>query len=374
MGRKSSKLFVGMDVHKDSIDVALAEEAGEVRHYGRISGDMHALACVVRKLESLGRSLVFVYEAGPCGFGIYRMLRARGHECWVVAPSNTPRRVRDRIKTDRRDSVKLAGLARAGELTPIHVPDAVDEAMRDLVRAREDAVAMQRQVRHRLAALLLRNDIRYAGKTAWTEAHRRWIARLSLPSTPQRIAFEEYVAAVREATERVARLTRAMEQELAQWRWQPVVRALQACRGIQLIHAVRIVAELGELSRFSHPRELMAYLGLIPSENSSGDRRFQGSITKAGNGSARRALIEAAWAYQHAPAVSPVIARRQTGLPKAAIAIAWQAQLRLCARFRRLSARGLNRNKVVVAIARELAGFVWAIGQQVKPAAGSSKL
>jgi transposase len=237
MGRKSSKLFVGMDVHKDSIDIALAEETGEVRHYGRIGGDRNALARAGRKLESLGKFLVFVYEAGPCGFGIYRMLRARGHECWVVAPSNTPRRVRDRIKTDRRDSVKLAGLARAGELRPIYVPDEADEAMRDLVRAREDAVAMQRQVRHRLAALLLRNDIRYAGKTAWTEAHRRWIARVNLPSTPQRLAFEEYVEAVREATERVLRLTGAIEQELPQWRWQPVVQALQACRGIRLIHA-----------------------------------------------------------------------------------------------------------------------------------------
>jgi transposase len=368
MGRKSSKVFVGMDVHKESIDIALAEEAGEVRHCGRIGGDMNGLGRAVRKLESLGKELVFVYEAGPCGYGIYRMLKGRGHECWVVAPSDTPRRVRDRLKTDRRDSLKLAGLARAGELKPIYVPDEADEAMRDLVRSREDAVAMQRAARHRLAALLLRNDIRYAGRTAWTEAHRRWIARLIVPRPAQRIAFEEYVQAVKESTERVARLTGSIEQELLHWRWQPVVAALQACRGIQLIHAARIVAELGDLGRFRHPRELMAYLGLIPSEDSSGDRRRQGSITKAGNSSARRALVEAAWAYRYGPAVSPVIARRQAHLPKAAIAIAWKAQLRLCARFRKLSARGLNRNKIAVAIARELAGFVWAIARQVKPA------
>ena len=215
---------------------------------------------------------------------------------------------------------------------------------------------------------MLRNDIRYAGRTAWTEGHRRWIARLIVPRPAQGIAFEEYVQAVEEATERVARLTQAIEQELAHWRWQPVVAALQACRGIQLIHAARIVAELGDLGRFGHPRELMAYLGLIPSEDSSGERRHQGPITKAGNSSARRALVEAAWAYRYGPAVSPVIARRQAPLPKAAIAIAWKAQLRLCARFRKLSARGLNRNKIVVAIARELAGFVWAIARQVKPA------
>jgi transposase len=274
--------------------------------------------------------------------------------------------VRDRIKTDRRDSVKLAGLARAGELTPIYVPDVADEAMRDLVRAREDAVVMQRQARQRLAALLLRNDVRYAGKTAWTTAHRRWIADIKLPQQAQRLAFEEYVQAVEEATVRVARLTHYIEQEVLHWRWLPVVSALQACRGIQLIHAVRIVAELGDLSRFSHPRQLMSYLGLIPSENSSGERRRQGSITKAGNSSARRALVEAAWAYQYMARVSGLIARRQTDVPKVALDIAWKAQVRLCARFRRLAARGVSRNKIVVAIARELAGFVWAIAQKVK--------
>jgi transposase len=369
--RKCSKsaIHVGMDVHKDSIDITLAEEgAGEVRRFGRIGGDLAALGKAVRKLESGGRPLRFVYEAGPCGYGIYRYLRQRGHACAVVAPSMTPRRSSDRVKTDPRDSEKLARLARAGELTAVYVPDELDEAMRDLVRAREDAVLMQREARQRLQALLLRSGVRYAGRTAWNPAHRRWIAGLSLAHAPQQIAFEEYVQAVEEATARIEHLGSAIAAELAHWRWQPVVGALQAMRGIEQIHATRIVAELGDLTRFADARHLMAYLGLVPSEASSGGRRHQGAITKAGNSSARRALVEAAWAYQHKARVSWVIARRQTGLPKAVIAIAWKAQLRLCARFRKLAARHLNRNKIVIAIARELAGFVWAIGQIVKPA------
>jgi len=365
---KSSKLFVGMDVHKDSIDLATGEERGEVRHHGAIGGDLAALSRAVRKLESLGKRLVFVYEAGPCGFVIYRFLRARGHECWVVAPSMTPRQASDRVKTDRRDCLKLCRLARAGELTPIYVPDAADEAMRDLVRTREDAVIMQRQARQRLSALLLRNDIRYAGKSAWTQAHRRWIAHLKLPAPPQQIAFEEYVQAVNEATARIERLEQAIATERGHWRWRPVAQALEAFRGIQAIHATRIVAELGDLRRFAHPRSLMGYLGLVPTENSSGARRRQGAITKAGNSSARRAFIEAAWAYQHNARVSWVIARRQTDLPQPVIALAWKAQLRLCARFRKLAARRVHRNKIVVAIARELAGFIWAAGHSVKPA------
>jgi transposase len=355
-----------MDVHKESIEVAVADE-NEARHYGRVGGDAHSVDKTIRRLRSTHGRMTVVYEAGPCGFWLYRRLKSQGIECMVVSPSMTPRNAADRVKTDRRDAMKLARLARAGELQPIYVPDEKDEAMRDLVRAREDAVCMQRQARQRLQALLLRNEIRYVGKSAWTPAHRRWIAHLKLPNPAQQIAFEEYVQAVEEGGQRLERLAAAIGTQLEHWRWRPVVEALQALRGVSAIHAVRIVAELGDFQRFQAPRKLMGYLGLIPSEDSSGARRRQGSITKAGNSSARRALIEAAHAYAHPARVSWVIARRQTKLSKSACDIAWKAQLRLCARFRRLAARGVPRNKVVVAVARELAGFVWAIAQPVKP-------
>ena len=364
--RKSSKVFVGMDVHKESIDMTVAEVGGEVRRWGQIGGARAALEKAVRKLESSGGELCFVYEAGPCGFWIERFIRAHGHACWVVSPSLIPQKSSDRIKTDRRDSEKIARMARAGELEPIYVPGEADEALRDLVRARDDAIIAQRRARQQLQALLLRNEIRYVGKCAWTKAHRRWIAQLKLPQPVQQIAFEEYVDAVEVASSRIERLTRAIEQAVEGWHFAPVVKQLQALRGVQFVHAVTIICELGDLARFEGPRQLMAYLGLVPTENSSGERRHQGAITKSGNRFARRALIEAAWAYQHPARVTPIIARRQTGLPKAARDIAWQAQLRLCGRFRKLCARKLNRNKAVVAIARELAGFVWAIAKGVK--------
>ena len=364
--RKSSKVFVGMDVHKESIDITVAEVGGEVRRWGQIGGDRAALEKAVRKLQSLGAPLCFVYEAGPCGFWIERLIRGHGCECWVVSPSLIPQKSGDRIKTDRRDSEKIARMARAGELEPIYVPAEIDEAVRDLVRTRDDAIIAQRRARQQLQALLLRNEIRYVGKCAWTQAHRRWIAQLKLPQPVQQIAFQEYVDAVEVASSRIERLTGAIEQAVAGWHFAPAVKQLQALRGVQFVHAVTIICELGDVSRFTEPRQLMAYLGLVPTENSSGERRRQGAITKSGNRFARRALIEAAWAYQHPARVTPIIARRQTGLPKAARDIAWKAQLRLCTRFRTLCARRLNKNKVVVAVARELAGFVWAIAKDAK--------
>jgi transposase len=356
-----------MDVHKDSIDIALAEggSRGEVRHWGVIGGDRAALDKALRKLVSLGRALHFVYEAGPCGYWIYRHLQAKGLSCEVVAPSCTPKKPGERIKTDRRDGIKLARLARAGELTAVYVPDEHDEAMRDLMRAREDAVYAQRRARQQLKALLLRNEIRYAAKSSWTAAHIRWLSRLKLPQPAQQIAFQEYLETVTEATARIARFEAAIHAQLPNWRVYPLVLALQALRGFREIQAATLATEIAGIERFTRARALMGYLGLVPSEYSSADSRNQGHITRTGNSHARKALIEAAWHYRLPARVTPIIARRQSELPKPIRDTAWKAQLRLCARWKRLAARRLPQNKIVTAIARELSGFVWAIARQI---------
>lgn len=364
-------MFVGMDVHKESIDISIAEEGrtGEVRHYGVIAGDLEALDKVVRALRAPGRRLHFVYEAGPCGFGIYRHLTTQGEACTVVSPSHIPKRSGDRIKTDRRDGNALARLHRAGELTAIFVPTAEDEALRDLVRAREDAVGVSTQAKHRLKAFLLRQGRRYPGRARWTLPYRRWLADLSFPSAPQHIALQEYRDTIEEAERRLERLTDQLRQLVPTWRWAPVVDALQALRGVSFVTAVGLVAEVGDLRRFQHPRELMAYLGLVPSEYSSGPSVRRGAITKAGNPHARRLLAEAAWAYQGIPRIGRLALSRQEGLPKIVRDIAWKAQLRLTTRFRRLVARGKAKPKVATAVARELTGFIWAIAREVPPAA-----
>jgi transposase len=319
---------------------------------------------LVRKLGGAGAKLRFCYEAGPCGYGIQRQLSAHGHECAVVAPSLIPKRAGDRVKTDRRDAASLARLHRAGELTAVWVPDAGHEAMRDLVRARLDAVHALRRARQQLSGFLLRHSCHY-GRPAWTKLHRRWLAGLKFEQTVHHIVLEDYIAAVEAAEARRDRLTAQIAAMLPEWTLAPVVAALQTMRGMALVNAATLTAELGDLSRFANPRQLMAYLGLVPSEHSSGANVRRGSLTKAGNSAARRLLIEAAWCYRFPARVSRELLLRQEEQPKPIREIAWTAQTRLCARYRKLARTGKPANVVTAAIARELAGFVWAIARRV---------
>ena len=364
---QSSTLDIGLDVHKDSIAVAYvaAEHGAEVTYLGTIGTRQCDIDQLVRKLHAKAKHLVFVYEAGPCGYWLYRYLTKKGHHCWVVAPSLIPTKAGDRVKTDRRDAIQLARLMRSGDLTPVYVPAVEDEAIRDLSRAREDAIADLKAAKFRLKAFVLRHDIRYTGRATWGPAHLRWLAEVVCATPAQQIVFQAYVRAVHEHTARLQRLVQELQEQVTSWRLHPVVEALEALRGVQFTVAVTIVAELGDLTRFENPRQLMKYLGLIPSEYSSGERRRQGSITKAGNTHARRALVEGAWAYRYPAKVSRHLQLRLEQQPKPIQDISWKAQVRLCKRYRRLIARGKHANQVVVAIARELAGFIWAIAKQV---------
>ena len=359
-------IYVGLDVHKDTIAVALAEagKRGDVRQYGQIANTPAALKGAAARLARSGSDLRFCYEAGPCGYGIQRQLTVAGHECVVVAPSLIPRRPGDRIKTDRRDAINLAKLHRAGELTTVWVPDQTHEAIRDLVRARLAAVRTLRQARQQLSGFLLRHGHHYH-RPAWTLMHRRWLAGLRFEQPLHHIVLEDCIAAVEAATARRDRLEAHIEAALADWSLAPVVCALQALRGMALVVAATLIAELGDITRFANPRQLMSYLGLVPSEHSSGGTRRQGGITKAGNSAARRMLIEAAWSYRFPARISREMLLRQEELPKAIRDTAWKAQERLCRRYRKLAQAGKLPTVVTAAIARELSGFVWSIAQLV---------
>jgi transposase len=287
----------------------------------------------------------------------------------VAAPSMIPKKSGDRIKNDHRDAAMLARLHRAGELTAVYVPDVQDEAMRDLSRARGDAVIVAKKAKQRLKAFLLRNRVICTGKSQWSKAYFNWLANIAMPHPAQQVALQEYIDAVHESLHRVDRLTDQIRKMAADWRLAPLVSALQAARGVSLVVAVTVLAELGDLSRFKKPSQLMAYLGLIPSEHSSGPNIKRGAITKTGNGHVRKALVEAAWAYRMQARVSRVLLKRQKDIPDQICRIAWKAQLRLCARFRRLAAKGKPKQKVVTAIARELCAFLWAMAKQVPSAA-----
>jgi transposase len=336
---------------------------------GAIGSRQADLDQLLRRLQGKAASLQVAYEAGPSGFQLYRYLTDRGVACQVIAPSLIPRKPGDKVKTDRRDAVTLARLLRSGDLTPVYVPSVEDEAIRDLCRARDAARVTQKDAKLRLKAFLLRQGLHYVGRADWNAAHKRFLAKVVCPTPAQQIVFQESLRAVDEQVDRVQRLEAELRDLAPRWRLAPVVDALQALRGVQWLTAITVVAELGDLTRFDNPRQLAAYVGLIPSEYSSGSSRRQGGITKAGNGRARRALVEAAWAYRHPAKVSAHIQQRIDTLPTPLQDLGWKAQVRLCKRFRRLVARGKHPNVAVTAIARELLAFMWALAREVRVAA-----
>ncbi|QTH22475.1 IS110 family transposase [Rhizorhabdus wittichii] len=370
-------VYVGLDVHKATIAVAIAPggRSSEIRYYGSVPHRPGTMADLARKLAGKhpDQRLTFCYEAGACGYGLARELTEAGHECLVVAPSLIPSRPGDHIKTDKRDATALAKMHRAGELTSVWVPDTQHEAIRDLVRARETAMYWRNKARQALSSFLLRQGYRYNGTKAWTVAYWRWLATLEMEHPAQQIAMQEYILAIKEADARHDRLVQQIEVAVPSWSMAPLVASLQAMRGIALITAATIVGEIGDISRFESPRRLMAYLGLVPAEHSSGTKIRRRGITKAGNARVRRLLVESAWTYCRAPRVSQSIQRRQEGLDLNIVKTAWKAQLRLHDRYRRLSTTGKPKNVVITAIAREFVGFIWAIGQQVAATGGGEE-
>lgn len=358
-------LYLGLDVHKDSITIAIAQSGrnGEIRLFGNISNDLGRLQKALIRIREAhpGAHLEVAYEAGPCGFGIARRLKQLGVPCIVAAPSLIPKQPGSPFKNDKRDARAIARLLRAGELTAVYVPEPTDEAMRDLCRARTDAVDDLRRCRLRLKAFLLRHGYRYQGKANWSQAHMRYLRELVLPHPAMKAILEEYLQGIDAAHQRVQRIETSMHALLETWRLKPAVEALMTFRGFQLVAAMITVSELGDIHRFPHPRQLMTYLGLVSVEHSSGPSQHLGGISRCGNGHQRWILTECAEHYIQPPKVSKELARRQEHQPEEVRALSWKAQNRLHLRFTRLLARKLNRNKAKVAVARELCGFIWAL-------------
>jgi transposase len=364
------KAFIGLDVHKDSVSVAIAfSDGSDPIHYGKWGGSNlcseRGLLKLMKKHGLTKPQLRIAYEAGPTGFVLARRLIQMGYDCIVVAPTAIPTKAGDKVKTDRRDASKVARLHRAGELRGIHIPDPVDEAVRDLCRARTDASEALAKSKQQLQMFLLRNGVRYPGKASWTQAHMNHLRRTRLADANQQIVLEECIMAVDAGVQRVKRLEAHLGKAVETWDRKPYVAALMAFRGFKIVAATTLIAELGDLSRFGHPRQLMAFLGLVPMEDSTGNRRRQGGITKTGNSHARWMLIECASHYAHRPKVTPQLSARQEGQSRPVLEISWKAQNRLHRRFCALAARRLHRNKVIVAMARELSAFIWELHQQI---------
>jgi transposase len=366
---KKDTRHVGLDVHAATIAVAVAEPDGAVRSLGVIPNRPEHVRRVMKRLGP-ARQLKVCYEAGPTGYVLYWQLTGMGIHCEVVAPTLVPVKAGDRVKTDRRDAVKLARSYRSGDLTAVWVPDAAHEALRDLVRAREAAKGDQLRVRHRLQKFLLRHGHRAPEKIkSWTEAHLTWVrSQVRFDRAAQEAVLTDYLAEVEHARQRAKRLERAIDEavEAAPPTMRAVIEALQALRGIAKVSAVSIAAELGQLSRFARPRQLMGYSGAVSREDSSGGRIRRGAITKTGNAHLRRIVGEAAWSYRYRPAVQGALRVRQQGLPETVTEIAWKAQHRLHGRYRRLLGKGKPKQQVITAVARELLGFIWAIGVHVE--------
>jgi transposase len=371
-----SEAFVAFDTSKLRNAVAIADggRTGEVRFLGEIENTGAATAKLVRKLAAKYARLTFCYEAGPTGYGLQRQIESLGQECIVVAPSLIPKKPGDRVKTNRRDAVSLAKLLRANELTAVWVPDRGHEAMRDLTRARETAVMDLRSKRQQVSAFLLRQGRPYPeSKKTWTKAHMSWLASQRFEYPEQRLVFEEMMLAVRQAQERLERLEQAIRAAVPDWSLAEVVTALMAMRGLDLISAATFMAEIGDLSRFATPHELMAYLGLVPSEDSTGDTVRRGPITKAGNRRARRMLVECSWSYQHPPRVGQAKQHKVDAAPAAVREIAWKAQCRLHRRYRALIRKGKLKTVAITAVARELAGFIWAVNRAITTARAAAQ-
>lgn len=365
--------FVAFDTSKlrNAVGIAEAGRLGEVRFFGEIDNTCEATAKLVKKLAAKYERLAFCYEAGPTGYGLHRQITELGHECMVVAPSLIPKKPGDRVKTNRRDALGLAKQLRAGELTAVWVPDSRHEAMRELTRARGAAVEDARQKGQQVSAFLLRLGRHYhPDKKTWTKTHMSWLASHKFDHPEQRIAFEELLLAVRQARERITRLEEAIRLAVPDWSLAEVVPALMAMRGIDMVTATAFLAEIGDLSRFRTPRQLMAYLGLVPSEQSTGDTIVRGPITKAGNRRARRLLIESAWAYRHPPRVGKDKQAKVAAVPRAVREIAWKAQHRLYARYLALTRKGKLKTVAITAMARELAAFIWAVSRAIADTGG----
>jgi transposase len=369
--RDYSEAFVGIDTSKlrNAVAIADAGRGGEVRFLGEIENTPAATAKLVRKLSAKYKRLTFCYEAGPTGYGLQRQIKGLGFECAVVAPSLIPKRPGDKVKTNRRDALSLAKLLRADELTAVWVPDGGHEAMRDLTRARETAMLDLRTKRQHISAFLLRLGRPYPqSKKTWTKVHLNWIASQKLEHPQQRIVLEEMMLAMRQAQERLVRLEQAIAAAVPEWSLAPLLTALLAMRGLDLISATTLLAEIGDLSRFRTASELMAYLGLVPSEDSTGDTVKRGPITKTGNRRARRMLVECSWSYQHPPRVGQAKQAKVDAAPAEVREIAWKAQHRLYRRYRALIRNRKLKTVAIVAIARELAGFIWAVARSVMTA------